>query len=105
MNPIYQQAESIRRNWGEEAAQRYLSLYRVQAPPKPLRTERWVSNTVHQPKRFTPTQADTIRSQIQGGQTYEQVAKEWNCCKGTIGNVVHRRGAYREAVNYAQTWK
>jgi hypothetical protein len=92
---ILNQAESIRRNWGEDAAQRYLARYQQQPIQSDLRGDRWMSNDRHQPRRFGDLAAAMIEVQAQA-QSYRAIAGEYGCCIGTISNVRRRRGSYKK---------
>ena len=93
---VIRQAESIRRNWGEAARDRYLALYNPPnySDPMPKR-DRWISNTKHQPKQFTELEAATIRLQHDTGVGARSLAKSYGANHNTIYSIVRRRGAYR----------
>ena len=94
---VIRQAESIRRNWGEDARDRYLARYNPPnySDPMPKR-DRWISNTKHQPKQFTELEAATIRLQVDEGMSARSLAQSWAVNHNTVCAVVRRRGAYRD---------
>ena len=100
----FDQYQSIRQNWGEDAARRYLAALSSPPPdPSPARPmgRWWVSNTQHQPRRFDREQVTQIRDLLSSGATYQTVANQFGCCRATIHNVAKAKGAYR---NWAQSW-
>jgi len=107
MDGIRAQYESIRRNWGADAAERYLRIASQPIPSDdrrlmpPVKEQRWVSNRVYQVKRFGDEQVRNIRQLINQGATYEQVARQFGCCKATVHYVAKGKGAYK---NYSQQW-
>src|SRR5574343_1841947 len=95
MNGIQDQYESIRSNWGEAAANRYLSQYQQREMETPINTQRWVSNTEHQPKRHTDLEAAVIALEKDAGGTCRQLAQRWGCSQGTVSAIAGGRGAYK----------
>jgi len=95
------EAKRLEQTWGPQVAQRYLNYQaeqdkRERRQGRAIRTQRWVSNTQHQPKRFNEQQAATIRMLLDAGQHYRQLGADWGVCQGTVSNVKRKRGAYRK---------
>lgn len=95
---IRRQANSIRQNWGEESAQRYLFNYQSHNQQQSIqleRRDRWLSNDQHQPKRYSDLATAMIDIRFQSGGTCRGLASRYGCSQGTISNVCRGRGAYR----------
>jgi hypothetical protein len=92
---ILEQYQSIRQNWGQESADRYLSRYRQSNDLQPMREKR-PTNTVWQHKRFTPLEAATIAMLKDSGESCRGLGQQWACSQGTISAVSRRRGAYKQ---------
>lgn len=103
MYGIEAQYRDILRNWGQEAADRYLQItHQHQKEDNPPRQGRWwVSNRQHQPRRFNAETVSQIRHHLRQGETYAAVANRFGCCKATIHYVAKGKGAYK---NYSQQW-
>src|SRR5574343_1852875 len=96
-NRILTQAESIRNNWGDAAAQRYLSRYQQQPMTRNLiNGDRLISNDRHQPRLFSDLAAALLEVKAQAGGTCRSLAREYGCSQGTISSIRRRRGTYRK---------
>ena len=85
------------RTYSRATAERYRRIAAGYNPPapRPIRTERWISNRLHREKAFTPSQCLLIRSHHQAGLTCRELARDWGVSQGSISAVLRCQGAYR----------
>jgi hypothetical protein len=81
--------------YGPSVANRYRQIANRPTESAPIRTERWISNTIHREKGFNSIQCAVIRSQHNAGYSCRDLAREWGVSQGTISNVLRGRGSYR----------